>query len=579
VTAPNITINSPSGDQGVQAIPYNVTLNATVADTNLANCSYNSTFNASLTVYTCNTNTIITIPTSGTQTIYVYVNDSLGNTNMSSTTITLFVAVNSVSYTTPIFETSWDQILLNATYDNSTYPSAVGYLYYQDVAGVYTQHLAIKYTDGVNQMFNATNVAPNVAGSSENRSFYWSIYLNAGTTANTTTYNQTINQLNGLSFNSTCPSGQNTSYCFNFADEINMSVINNMDVFYNFQISLGAGTKIFNGSTIGVNSSCLCINSSLSPTYQIQYGEVQYSNTALTYNTRRFYLYNGTVLSSTLQNNTLYGLLAAYATPFQFTVTDNNLVPYNGYYLSQLRWHPEINSYIPVEMSYLDNKGQGILQLQQLTPSYRYSINYPNGSLLELFTARQMICTTAPCTYGLFVSVGATEYDSWYGIQSSLTYNNNTDIITYTWNDPSMLTKSMNLTVTKEGGAVSYNICSVSGAGYIGALTCNVSGYTGQIFAKAYRTASPQKTVTSDSWTLGVNTFMATDNGKTVSLFFGFILVGLIGLIGVFAPVLALILAVVAMIPLIFLGGINYIIFIGFGILAFIVYHAVKRSS
>jgi hypothetical protein len=131
----------------------------------------------------------------------------------------------------------------------------------------------------------------------------------------------------------------------------------------------------------------------------------------------------------------------------------------------------------------------------------------------------------------------------------------------------------MTLLVTKESGTTKITICNETATGFTGVLTCNSTGYSGTLTGTVYRTASPLTIIARKI----VDTVSTAFRGAT-GLFIGFFLFLTMVLIGIASPAMALILGVVALFPAVLLGAINWAIFIGFAILAFLAWHFMERT-
>jgi hypothetical protein len=114
---------------------------------------------------------------------------------------------------------------------------------------------------------------------------------------------------------------------------------------------------------------------------------------------------------------------------------------------------------------------------------------------------KQSSCAASPCTITLQISAGVGSifegYDETFASNtvSLLTYNTNTQIVTYNFIDSTALAHYFRLVVksismnTTEGAT----ICDSSLYTTSGTMTCNMTGYDGEFIAKGFISRSPEK--------------------------------------------------------------------------------------
>jgi len=476
---------------------------------------------------------------------------------------------NSQTYNATTLISSNEGYVLNLTYDSSSYPTISANLIYNG-----TSYVGTKVGTGNTLLFTKSLIA-NTTGTF---GFYWQVAItnSLGDVSyyNSTNQTQLVSALVPINVSSTiCSAGFNTTYVFSFADEVTKNLIQS-NVSYNLNYGISTGGTYFYGNLSNIDKLYICINSS-SPSYYIYSAEIDYKTSG--YTDRKYYLFQGTRLIKDSTNITLYSLDSTLAVPFSFTIQDNQFTPQVDAFLSLLRWYPSTNSYEVVEMGKTDNKGQTVGSIAVNTVDYRIGVYNINGTLLNLFDPIRFVCTTSPCSYNVFLPATATGYISIDGLQSSLVFNSTSKIFTYTWNDPTQATTSMNLTVFRDAYDTSTVICSLVGAGFTGLLSCDASAYTGTVRAVVYRTASPA--IPIDQLIARIGTAI-TDvaGGKTIGLFMSFIFFTFAILAGIWNPVVALILGIVALIPALYVGAISYTVIIGVILLVFLTIHFLRRS-
>jgi hypothetical protein len=481
---------------------------------------------------------------------------------------------NSQTYSATTYETANEVFVLNFTADSPI--STVAILNYNGTAYTGTSTCI-----GNNCIATKTLVIPLLpGGATQNKSFYWTIIIYEGTNSyvqNSSTFSQTILGISALTGGTTCAAGTSSAFNFSFADETNLTALNNVTVNYNIKYGLSGNTtgQTINGSLVNIASFSICINNS-APNYTIGYGEVQYSLTG--YADRRFYIFENTRASNKTITNVLYLLQSASATSFLVTAQDNYLNNYENNYLTLLRWYPSVNQYKVVEMARTDEKGQTIFRVKTEDVDYRIGLYEQDGTLIKLIDPIRMICTVTPCTYNLFVSGTGGTYTDVNNIAYDLSYNNNTQIVTFTWNDPSQATSSMNLIVKKLTGTGSTIICNSTTASFTGVITCDLTTQNGQITAYVVRTASPGVRIAFLNIDKFLTRIIDSANGKTLALFGMMILIMLVALIGIFSPVFSIVLSIFALIPMYFIGGVTLTVIGAVVVMGAVIIHFIKTT-
>jgi len=277
--------------------------------------------------------------------------------------------------------------------------------------------------------------------------------------------------------------------------------------------------------------------------------------------------------NSTTNNITIYQLELTEATSFLFEIKNTFLNPYVNKLIGLLRWYPQNDEYEVVELAKTDEDGQTLMKVEEEDVDYRIGVYHLNGSLIKLASPDRMACLIEPCTYSLTIISEEEVYFDIYGIESSLTFNEDDNRFVYIWNDPSQLTSSMRLIVVKESGFQEVVICNSTGSGYIGVLTCDIGTYTGLLTAKAYRTASPQTIFATLSKTVG--DFFNNSFG----LFAAWMLLLIAVLSGIWSPIASIILIIPGLILAVIFGTINFTIFMGIVVLAGLIIHMIKKTK
>lgn len=568
--APTVAVAFPTGYINQGYVGSNISLNYTVsADAQACWFSYNSTN----TTTPCQVNASFIADISKTLTLYA--NDSFGNVGRGTTSWNYNLFQNSISYNATTSSSAQESFAINVSYGLAA-TSATGVLVYNGTRYNSTASLLM----GGTITFTNQLAIPIISGS-QTKSFYFEMtFANSTNTYNfnSSTYNQTIAEIGSIQVTSgSCAAGYSGSLYFAGSVETNLTM-QNIDVSYNYRYGIANTSAITTyGNLTNVAGFWLCINNT-SPVYNMGYGEVQYSSNGFV--ARRFYLFTSSRLTNVTANNTLFELENSLATSFLLTVTDTNLVPLVGDYVTLLRWYPNLNQYKIVEMGKLDDKGQTVLNVKTQDVDYRIGVYDVYGNLIKLINPVRMVCLVSPCSYSITVNTGTRDYSSFLNIQNNLSFNPTSKIFTYIWNDPAQVTTMMNLTVFKDTGTDTTIVCSNSATGFTGVITCDVSGQTGVLRAVVYRSASPPVEIVQMIVSIAIGTAILTiAGGSTLILFLSFLLAVPLFLIGAYvSPILGIVLSFVALIPALMFGGISIVVIIAFAAMGGIIWHFMKKT-
>lgn len=486
-----------------------------------------------------------------------------GNLGLEADT---YLNMKSFSYNPSAFIGSSENYGINLSIDSAHYSSASANLIYNGT--VYTG-----MQSGVGDTVSFSANIPSIPLTlSPNYTFYWQVTLTNSTSTlqeNSTILTQNILTSTPISVSSSCGADLFPSLLFTFANETTSLPMNNSAT-YNFQYGFTNSTAfVVNGTFTNTAEFSICMNQS-QPYYNVGNGEIDYGQAG--YVARRFYIFSGTRLTNSTINNTLYDLDLIDGTPFSFNVKSVNLDALSGDFISLLRWYPDQNQYKLVEMGKTDDAGNTILTPKTLDVDYRISVFNPDGTLQQMYNPVRFICTTNPCSYNLLVNNAGSDFTSIFGVESNLTFDPNTKVFTYIWNDVSQKTRTMNLTVYQDvPDSDSVVICSQTGTGFIGLLTCDTTGYDGVLRAVVQRTASPPVTIAQLIVNIG-RTIVSIGQGA-FGLFLSFLIFLTLSLIGIFNPVVAIIMGVVGLIPAMAIGSITFSVAIGFAVIAGVIIH------
>ena len=372
-----------------------------------------------------------------------------------------------------------------------------------------------------------------------------------------------------FNINSTCI---NPILTFNLVEENNLtSIIGNYQ--YNFKFGPSGNTSLtsYYGNVSGSSTLSICGNISSSTSFYIGSGEVFYQSAG--FSDRRYYTFSDTLLEINMSNITIVDILTSEQTTFQLIVQSNVQDPYENAITQLLRWYPNLNRYMIVDVGLTDNTGSTVIHVKTDDVDYRIAVYYLNGSLIYMASPTRIFCASTPCQYTLTTTPSDVDYTSFETIQKSLSYNNNTNIWTFVYTDTTGRTTQMNLTIYKNTGDSSRIICSGIANGATGAITCNTSGFEGTLTGIAYRSASPQIPVSA----LTISTINSAFKNE-FGLWLMYILATAILLaFCLISPIMAIIGGIICLLPAYYFGAVPLEVIGILAIMAGIILHFTKR--
>lgn len=322
-----------------------------------------------------------------------------------------------------------------------------------------------------------------VSGTSQNKTFFWNLILFDG--ANSFEFNTTQNEQNvSRIFLESC-GGNATIQAINFTawDEQNLTRINPFNFRATFQSWLGNGDvkRISTFDNTNIAERTVCINPSNHTFFADADIEYDITNQTLAaYNTRNYYLRNATVTNQS-SDIFLYLLNASSSTTFILAVQNENQQPVPGALIHIQRYYPGTNQFRTVQIAKTGDSGESVGFYQTETVDYKHLIIKEGQVLLEV-SPQKIVPKDAPFT--LTFTLGEALPIPWQrflpnpNIQSSLTFNDTTKIVTFSYVDVTGMTTTGRLLVREIKMAGSpVTICDTSLPLSAGTITCNLSEF------------------------------------------------------------------------------------------------------
>lgn len=387
---------------------------------------------------------------------------------------------NSENYNSSTFSSNNESFILNVTFDSSHFTSSIVNLYYNG-----TEYDTTSTGSGDTKLYSTELTIPSV-DSLSNKSFFWSVRLYNGTGSvnyNTSTFYQEVDTLTIAQCNSTV---NYTILNFTAYNEGNGTRIN-----FSFEGTFSPqGTdKQFSISNSSANQVLICSN--LNETFDLD-GVIQYDEDSGTSYVQREYYFDNYEVNNPQEDIYLQLLLSASSTTFIQEVLENQ-EPISNAYIYSYRYYSGTNEWKLVQSSITDSDGKTVGFYEAETALYRHKIVVDGIVELNETVGRKMIPEDTPYTITFYLggTVGRpwVVFDEKYGLTHGVSYNNETEIVTYSYTDTNTTFESSRFEVYEEKYSTDdVLICNTTSTLESTNINCDVSSYSGNFIARGYIT-------------------------------------------------------------------------------------------
>lgn len=398
-------------------------------------------------------------------------------------------AINSQSYNSFIYETSYQTYIVNIT----TIPSILNVIS-RFIYNGSTTKIATTTCSGGECIATVSFDIPLTDSSGVNVSSYWNITVFDGTTSYSfdtedSSIIQNITRIHLEVCNATY-----TSQALNFTawEEQNLSRITKFYFAGTFHTWVGSGSVYRNQSFLNASTEsmglCVAPNMTQYVDAQIEYA---WENSNSTYIPRNYYFDNASI-SNESQEIRLYLLPAEDSTTFILKTQDQKLSPVTNALIYIQRYYPQDGTFRTVQIAKTDSNGETVGFYETETADYKHLIIKDGEVLLET-NQQKVVGKEVPFT--LTFTVGDALNYPWEvfeednAISTSLTFNRTSKMVRFSYVDSTGMTASARLLVLKlsKSNSTEYVICNTSSEESSATITCNMSSYDeGNFIAYGY---------------------------------------------------------------------------------------------
>jgi len=384
-------------------------------------------------------------------------------------------------YGKSVYETSEQTLSINVTVPSGAdlYSSTLVYNLTNYPATVITiNSTSYRITKSLDIPFVSTN---------STKTFYWSfIYLNDDgtiTQQNSSTYEQNVSDTHFVNCDGiyTNVAVNYTIYNETSREKVNVTFKSSFDWY------LGTGTEVENYSFYNyseLNSSFMfCI----SPSTETYVTSAIISLKKATFNDRT-YDFNLVNYTNSPKSTRLFMLDGGTNVIVQ--VQDSSSSPLEDYFVDIYRYYPETDDYEIVERKRTDEYGQFVARLIENTVKYKFVFKNSKNEIKKVTGDMTIACRATICILPFVIEDDVEEFERFEeieGYESNVTFNNNTNIFYFTWNDVTGKSVRNRLLVTRHLWNGTTNVCNLTSTATAGSLSCSVGDISATYYAQTFR--------------------------------------------------------------------------------------------
>lgn len=413
---------------------------------------------------------------------------------------------------------------------------------------------------GADNYYNATFSIPADGVTPQEYTFY---YTQSGTVYNITSFNVTVSQITLYN----C-SGDNVTLNLSIYNENTPTSPIHADVEVYAEYWTGSGSTVNNYTFSGTNQTYyeICLN----PTNASVYSDIYVKYAPITGFLHRWYL-QGVQLSNNTRQVSMYNFINTTGVS-DITIVVRNIQNY-AYYprvIGKLqRFYASEGVWRTVQMDKSGDYGQVIFNIYEENQDYRFIFLDESNNVLDMTDSMKFICTSGHCSvtylltpYGLLISN--------QDIQTSVQYDNATDLVKTSWQEPTGESVTINTVIYKKNKDSDVLVCNKTSTGASGSHYCDVSTYTGVMQLYVYSTRDGATTLIDSEVIERLRGKLFENLSREEQGFWTMGIVGTVIFMGIASPVMVIIMTIVGLIMVYFLGILS-VLNISFIILAAVI--------
>lgn len=213
------------------------------------------------------------------------------------------------------------------------------------------------------------------------------------------------------------------------------------------------------------------------------------------YHNKNYYFPTQEYDSNPLTEEFLFMLPNTNGTNVIIELKDAGLIPLNEYFIEVSRYYPGTDTYRKIIVDQTDEFGQIVGKLIENTVKYKFTFKNPLGTTVKTTNDITIACRSSICVLPFVIEDTTDDFERFENVTNydySLSFDNSTNIFTFSWEDFTGDSITSRLEVTRYLTNGSSIVCDTQSTSSASSLTCNVGGQTASYKAQAFRQVSGQ---------------------------------------------------------------------------------------
>lgn len=468
---------------------------------------------------------------------------SIGGLNVLSVNYTFYVGNYSVLNPSPVYAREAGTFGLNVTTESS-FTNTTAVLVYN--GSTYTPAVTSS-----SSLYNFTTVAT-APNATVNLTYNWTVTVFQQNGVNFTFNVSTVQVVRDWTIVS-CGSPQFINWTQYDEDNPSTKLTGTFAVEIEYWVGNRSNAKLYNATFGSANSWALCFTPADGSFAANVYGQ----NTVPESFTHRFYVQNVTYSNSTT-NYSIYNANGTNDALYSDMKITTRYVTSYGYFKNvfaqlQRRYVGE-GVWRTVQYDKSGDFGLLFFDIKEQSVDYRIKYYDENNSLLLETDSLKFVCTTAVCELTQLLDPASATTEA-ADIETVVTFNNATSILTVEWDSSSSVSSSVAIKVQKQNFNGLVTVCSTTQTGVAGSYDCNATGYTGELFVTVDVDGEQNA---AEYVPIGRTTIASNMSKATQALVTFLLMLAIIGF-GLFSPIALVIMTVLSLIVVFFLGTLSAI--------------------